>query len=229
MNGATPCGPSVVIANSVNPSAVPCATGPIRDSAHPDAFAGSLGHVLHADAQRDRSHQERRHERRRPPCREQTLQDRERGPDRCRRIRPRLEEHPPQAHDLERHEPLPDDGERRVVLRRQPGRDALLPPVPADALPDAVDAAPDQEQPPGAVPQPAEQHRDHDVPVGLRLGARASPRAGCTGSRAATGTASCATAARSPAASARCTAGRSSAGTGTRAAARVRSRCRCTR
>ena len=66
----------------------------------------------------------------------------------------------------------------------------------------AVDAAPDHERPGGAVPEAAEQHRQHQVAVGRAAARRGCRRAGCRGSRAASATASCASAARSPAGSA---------------------------
>ena len=92
-----------------------------------------------------------------------------------------------------------------------------------------MDAAPHDERPRGAVPQPTEQHRQHQVAVREQPCPCGCRRAGCRGSRAASATASCATAARSPGATRRCTATRSSAGTGSRAAARRRSRCSCSR
>ena len=67
---------------------------------------------------------------------------------------------------------------------------------PVDAQVQPVQPAPDHEGPAGAVPQAAEQHREHQVAVGPRPRRRGCRRAGCRGSRAARSTARCASAAR---------------------------------
>ena len=65
----------------------------------------------------------------------------------------------------------------------------------------AVIGAPDHERPRRAMPQPADQHRDHQVAVGLAPCCRDCRRTGCTGSPACRWTARCASAARSRAGS----------------------------
>ena len=62
----------------------------------------------------------------------------------------------------------------------------------------AVERAPDDEVPRRAVPEAAEDHREHQVAVRLPRAGRGCRRAGCRGSRAATSTARCASAARTP-------------------------------
>ena len=139
------------------------------------------------------------------------------------------EEDPGEADDVERDDAPDPAAQRRVGGRPQSAR---LPPVadePLDREHDAVDSAPDDERPRGAVPEAAEQHRQHQVPVGAQPAPSGCRRAGCRGSREASATASCASGARSPAATPPCTAKRSSAGTGSRGAARCRSRCSCSR
>src|SRR4030067_888910 len=99
MKGATPCGPSEVIANSTIAAADPRTIGPSREKATWRAGAGGGGGAA--------------------------------------------------------PEPAP-------VSQA------------ADPLPRAVQSTPRDERPPGAVPQAAEQHRDHDVHRGADLPATAA-------------------------------------------------------
>ena len=132
------------------------------------------------------------------------------------------EEHPGEAHDVERDRPAARRAAASVSGGSgRPRRFATRPAEVLDAEERAVDRAPHHERPGGAVPQAAEEHREHEISstsAGCRCGCR---RAGCRGSRAATATASCASAARSPGSTSRCTGCRSSAGSGSRAAARA--------
>ena len=83
------------------------------------------------------------------------------------------------------------------------------------------------ERPRRPVPQPAEDHRDHQVAVREQPPAAAARRAGCRGSRAGSATASCASGARSRGSRSRGRGCGSSAGRRSPAAARARSRCPC--
>ena len=78
-----------------------------------------------------------------------------------------------------------------------------------------------------AVPEAAEEHRDHQVAVGQQAARRGCRPAGCRGSRAGSATASCASGARSRGSPWRGTGCGSSAGRRSPSAARGRSPCRC--
>ena len=69
---------------------------------------------------------------------------------------------------------------------------------PRDREPEAVERAPHDERPARAVPQPAEQHREHRGSGTSATARRGYRRARCRDSRAATSTARCASAARTP-------------------------------
>ena len=123
----------------------------------------------------------------------------------------------PAEHDeVERHEPAEPRG------RPEPAAEGVL-----DDQARAVERAPEHEGPRRAVPEAAEDHRQHQVAVGEAAGRRGCRRAGCRGSRAASATASCASGARSRGTRSRGTGCGSSGGRRTPSAARARSRCRC--
>ena len=204
MKGATPCGPSADMTNSRTPSTTPWASRPGPGEGELDALGHVPGHVLDTDPECDRRQDQGRHQRGRPPGGEQPDQHR---PGRVQRVGP--EQQPPQADEVERRQPG-QDGVRRGrdvggTQGRRPPPLARLPHA-ADTEPHAVQHAPRDEGPRRPMPQAPQRHGDHQIAVGLRRCSLGSRPAGCTGSRGAIATASCASGARSPAASRPCTA-----------------------
>ena len=98
---------------------------------------------------------------------------------------------------MERDQARDDSSPARIGTGREP-RTILPPPFRREA--DAVNAAPRDERPARAVPEPADQHRQQEVRVRDAARPCGCRRAGCRRSRAASATASCASVARSPAA-----------------------------
>ena len=138
-------------------------------------------------------------------------------------------ERAPRSGERNRIQPKHDEVEGDEPA--QPRRGAFDAPAERvlDAQPGAVERAPEHERPGGAVPEPAEHHREHQVAVGAAACPCGCRRAGCRGSRAGSATASCASAARSRGSRSRGTGCGSSAGRRSPSAARARSRCRCSR
>ena len=150
MNGATPCCPTAASATTmIAPAARPCsATGRAHDPRlRVPPPAGWHGLDRHRD--HDQEHERQRHQRRRPG-QPQAAEHVEGGGEIGR-----PEEHPCDADHMEGHEPCRPRGHTEAA-------EALAPPA-LRRQRAAVDPAPDQERPRRAVPEPAEQHRDHDV------------------------------------------------------------------
>ncbi len=158
MNGATPLGPSVAITNSAPANARPIGTAAAGRQRVPAArVPGAMRRVLQPEHQRDRGHDQRVHQ----------LGSASSIP---RRSRPNIENavamesarkktHPTQTR-ANVASPLPEHQHRRLGVaradafasrRRSPGPPVVQPP--------------EHEGPRGAVPQPAEHHRDNDVHV----------------------------------------------------------------
>ena len=158
MNGATPSGPMAWMTRSANDSTTACAgTGQAREARH-EPQREPAREVLRADADGDRGDDAPGHERRRlAPGGEQPDDEIPRVGE---RVRP--EEDPGEADDLERDEAMP-----RPPAARPRALDEARPAAPP-ALDDergAVDPAPDDERPAGAVPEAADEHRQHEVAI----------------------------------------------------------------
>ena len=225
MKGATPCGPRVEITKRAVANAMPSGTGRARASRSFRTSAGPRGKnwapsptaIVSTTSGVTRSVGVSHPVTSRPSRYE-------RGID---RVGP--EEHPPEAHEIEGGEPLEPSRHLRVRwFREHAGPAALALPL-TDREEPAVEAPHTHEVPRGAVPQPAEHHRDHQVHVG------ATPALAAAAERDVQVVAEPPRQRHVPPTPElldrrrACTADRSSAGSGTRAAARCRSRCRCSR
>ena len=128
-----------------------------REARH-DREREAAREVLRADADRDRGEHAAGDERRRlAPGGEQPDDEIPRVGERVR-----AEEDPREADDLEGHEAMP----RAAAARPRPlDEPRPLPPPALDDERGAVDPAPDDERPAGAVPEPADEHRQHQVAV----------------------------------------------------------------
>ena len=165
MKGATPRGPRVVIANRTNAAATPIGTGRSLDTAELDrsrrARAARTGSPARSPiASRTRPVIERRSVRSRSVTQSSEHRQRRARPSRRGRTPSRRR----RARRCEAHCSAWDHA--RVGRRREdPAFTQGALPVPDNQV-DAVQAAPDDEVPGGAVPQAAEQHREHQVHVG---------------------------------------------------------------
>ena len=148
--------------------------------------------VLRADPDRDREQDAAGDERRRlAPAGEEALDHVPGGTERVG-----TEEDPGEADEVERRDPRDASGSARPRCRAPRPRRSFRQRSSASA--GAVETAPDDERPRRAVPEAADQHRQHQVAVRRQRRPRGCRRAGCRGSRAASARASCASAARSP-------------------------------
>ena len=183
MNGATPGGPSVVMTSRLAARTAPLVTTREVGRRLPGPRRGrsAAGTAWPARRRRPATTGHRTRGSRLAPGREEPTDERHRIVE---RVRP--EEDPAETDELEGHEALPGHGDRAARLGWQPARPPGVERLkcPTDC-PSPWIAAPDDEGPGRAVPEPAEQHGDHDVAVQSRSASPGCRRAGCTGSRAA--------------------------------------------
>ena len=159
MNGATPSGPRALVSMSANARTAACPRSGSREKRAIASCGTRRGTSCEPMPTRIASSTPAGHERRAlTPSREEPA---EHLPGGCERVR--AEEDPREAHEVERDE---------ARAPRMPGRGPRLHVAGSRASPaatdesQAVEPAPDDERPRRAVPEPAEQHRQHDVPIG---------------------------------------------------------------
>ena len=158
MNGATPSGPSAFVSISANASTTAWPTTGSRPKRSMIAYGIRAGRYCDPMPDGDREQDAPGDERRRlTPAGEEAGEHVGGG-----REAVRAEEDPGEADDVERDQPRDDPPSAGV------GRLDVARPVSPSVLDDerdAVDRPPRDECPAGAVPEPADQHRQHQVAV----------------------------------------------------------------
>ena len=158
MNGATPSGPSALIAATTMPAVAPMPQLGIR----PNRAGGALEQRTRGELAGKADEGQRHHEG--PgllqPARPAGAEPRDIEPRHFEILGP--EEDPGEAHEMEHDECRDDPRGRPLRVPAEPGLQHAL-----DCETAAMQRAPGDEFPPRPMPDPAEQHRYHQVAIGV--------------------------------------------------------------